>query len=383
MSNKINETIKEVFTEMASALETGTLGPRIKIGLTIDGSEHGLTVMQEAVKLAQKNDNFDIVAIGSQVDWPGIENVVTTCEADNYKKMEELLASGYLQGCVTLHYSFPIGVSTVGRVITPGTGKEMLISTTTGTTSSNRNEAMVLNAVNGVAAAKAIGIKQPTVGILNVDGARSVERALKTLKENGYPINFSESHRADGGTVMRGNDLLEGSADVMVCDSLTGNILMKMFSAYTTGGSYEAMGYGYGPGIGDGYENNILIISRASGASVIANAMLYAYELASGDIIAKSQEEYRLAKAAKLKEVCESLQPKQAVAEQTIEMPAKEIVTSDIAGIDVIELDDAVKALWKENIYAESGMGCTGPIVLISEANHDKAVEILKAAEFI
>ena len=38
----------------------------------------------------------------------------------------------------------------------------------------------------------------------------------------------------------------------MVTDSLTGNILMKMMSSYCTGGSYEAVGYGYGPGIGEG-----------------------------------------------------------------------------------------------------------------------------------
>ena len=42
-----------------------------------------------------------------------------------------------------------------------------------------------------------------------------------------------------------------------------------------------------------------------------------------------------------------------------------------------------VQALWKAKIYAESGMGCTGPLVMMSEANHDKAVEILKAAGYI
>ncbi len=60
-----------------------------------------------------------------------------------------------------------------------------------------------------------------------------VERALRQLDENGYKINFGESGRADGGSVMRGNDLLMGSVDVMVTDTLTGNILMKMFSSFT------------------------------------------------------------------------------------------------------------------------------------------------------
>lgn len=380
MANQLKTTIKDVFNEMANALETGNLGPKIKIGLTIDGSEHGLENMHQAVKLAQAHQLFEIVVIGTEVDWDGVE-VFATSEADNYQKMEELLKTGYIQGCVTLHYTFPIGVSTVGRVVTPALGKEMFISTTTGTTSSNRNEAMVLNAINGIVAAKASGIEKPTLGILNVDGAHSVERALKTLVSNGYAINFAESHRSDGGVVMRGNDLLYGSVDVMVCDSLTGNILMKMFSAFNTGGNYEASGYGYGPGIGQGYEQNILIISRASGAAVIANALVYGFQLAQGKLADISRQEYEWAKKAKLKEVCDSLQPKTATAE-TVVAPPKEVVTAEINGIDVIELDDAVICLWKEAIYAESGMGCTGPIVLVNEAKLSQSKDILVNAEF-
>ena len=48
-----------------------------------------------------------------------------------------------------------------------------------------------------------------------------------------------------------------------------------------------------------------------------------------------------------------------------------------------MDLEDAVKVLWKAGIYAESGMGCTGPVVLMSDANHDKAVELLRAAGYI
>ena len=54
-------------------------------------------------------------------------------------------------------------------------------------------------------------------------------------------------------------------------------------------------------------------------------------------------------------------------------MPPKEVVTSQIPGIEVMDLEDAVKALWKAGIYAESGMGCTGPIVLMSDDKKDKA----------
>ncbi len=89
---------------------------------------------------------------------------------------------------------------------------------------------------------------------------------------------MAESFRKDGGSVLRGNDILAGSCDVVVCDSLTGNILMKLFSAYNTGGQHETVGWGYGPGIGRNMDNIISIISRASGAPVISGALQYTYE---------------------------------------------------------------------------------------------------------
>jgi len=64
-------------------------------------------------------------------------------------------------------------------------------------------------------------------------------------------------------------------------------------------------------------------------------------------------------------------------------MPPKTVVTFSIAGIDILELEDACKALWKENIYAESGMGCTGPIILVADENGEKAKEVLIKAEFM
>ena len=45
-----------------------------------------------------------------------------------------------------------------------------------------------------------------------------------------------------------------------------------------------------------------------------------------------------------------------------------------------MDLEDGVRALWKQNIYAEGGMGCTGPMILVSEANCEKAEAILKEA---
>jgi hypothetical protein len=243
---------------------------------------------------------------------------------------------------------------------------------------------MVKNAIYGIITAKACGIKNPRVGILNVDGARQTEIALNKLKNKGYEINFAESKRSDGGAVMRGNDLLTGSADVMVMDSLTGNLMIKIFSSYTTGGTYESLGYGYGPGIGENFNKLILIISRASGAPLIEGAMRFAGDLIKGKCLQIAKEEFEKAKKAGLHELLEELKASKKPAEETeVKAPPKEVVTSQISGIEIMDLEDAVKLLWKNGVYAESGMGCTGPIILVNEAKTNEALKILADNDYI
>jgi len=48
-----------------------------------------------------------------------------------------------------------------------------------------------------------------------------------------------------------------------------------------------------------------------------------------------------------------------------------------------MDIEDAAAVLWAEGIYAETGMGCTGPVVLVSEANNEKAKNILEKAGYI
>ena len=42
-----------------------------------------------------------------------------------------------------------------------------------------------------------------------------------------------------------------------------------------------------------------------------------------------------------------------------------------------------MKMLWAKDIYAESAMGCTGPLVLVSDANEEKAKTLLREAGYI
>lgn len=382
----IKNTVANTFLELADALESGTFGA-VNVAVTGIGSEHGEeNVLRGALMAAKRGVN--VYFIGS-IDVPegcGVTKVPATDEDSCFEAMEDLLAKGEVQAAVAMHYPFPIGVSTVGRVMTPAYGKEMFLATTTGTSATDLVEGMVRNAIAGVATAKACGVERPTVGILNLNGARQVEMILKELKDNGYDIEFAETARADGGMIMRGNDLLKGSADVMVMDTLTGNAIIKMFAAYTTGGGFETSGFGYGPGVGKGYDKQVLIISRASGAPLIANALQYAAELEKGHLIDKVHAEVAAAEKAGLDKI---LGERAAAAkgkggdDEDVACPPEEPVAEQIPGIDVLDLEDAVKVLWKAKIYAESGMGCTGPIIRVNEKNLAKARELLAEAGYI
>ncbi len=378
--------IADLFLGLAEGLESGSFLERFPVGLTVPGSEHGEAELIYAAELAAKqNPDLDIVLIGG----PDTENFTqfpaSTLE-DAHKEMERLFKEGVIKACVTMHYNFPLGVSTVGKVVTPAKGREMILATTTGTTDANRYKAMLLNAIGGIAVAKASGIKEPTVGLLNIDGIAVIEKALNKMKDKGYKIRYTESNRADGGVRMRGNDLLQGTPDVMVCDTLTGNLLIKLFSSFLTGGGYESSGYGYGPCIGAGYSDIVGIISRATGAPAIANALRFVADCAKNNIHGIYAEELKAAKKAGLDELLEDMpgaKPAAASATENVKLPPKKTVDAGIPGIDVIEIEDACKALWKEGIYAETGMGCTGPVIMVGSEDIVKAKDILHKADYI
>ena len=367
-----------------------------KIGIFGLGSEHGEENMLQGALAASKK-NIEVSYIGThncdttvripgqaRNDTTGVNCIYTDCEDAAIKAMEQALESGALDAAVAMHYPFPIGVSTVGRSITPGAGKAMYIATTTGTAATDRVAGMVKNAIYGIIVAKACGIAEPTVGILNIDGARQAERALKELSQKGYKIHFAASSRADGSAIMRGNDVLTAPCDIMVCDPLTGNVLTKMLSSFTTGGSFESVGFGYGPGIGEGAKNLVLIVSRASGVPVVTAAAEYAAELVKGDWRKVMLAEFAAAKRAGLDDILEKLTRKAVpAATEPFTAPPKEIVTAEISGVEIMDLDSAVAVLMKAGIYAESGMGCTGPIVLVAKAKFAEATDILVAEGFI
>lgn len=385
--DNVKKTIAELFEEMAQGLANGNYAAKARVGLTLTGSEHGEAEMLRGAELAQQADpSIEVVVIGRKA-----ETALRLIEADSLEAahaiMDKLLLAGELHAAVTMHYSFPIGVSTVGRVVTPGLGRRMYVANTTGTSDTDRVSALIKNTVGAVAVAKACGNPSPTVGILNIDGARQLERALLRLRDSGYPIHFTSSARADGGVVMRGNDLLQGVPDIMVMDSLTGNVIIKVMSAYTTGGSYECLGDAYGPGVGRGYDRIINIISRASGAPVVAGALQYAGACARGKLMERVEAEYALADKAGLSAILAELasagKKPAAEAEAEVAAPPAKVVTEEITGIEILELEDAMRAVWKAGVFATSGMGCTGPVLLVAPEDEEAALAALKAAKYL
>ena len=49
----------------------------------------------------------------------------------------------------------------------------------------------------------------------------------------------------------------------------------------------------------------------------------------------------------------------------------------------VLNIEDAVRELWKVGIYAESAMGCTGPVVKLALRNLEKAKAVLREGGYL
>jgi betaine reductase len=360
-------------------------GPVCRVGLMAAGSELGQEEILRGARIAQEeNSSLRVVAIGPRAaGYDDLEWIETPdCEADVAAAMEKALNEGAVSGLTAMHYPFPIGIATIGRVLTPARGKPMLIASSTGSTATSRPEALLRNAVYGIAAARACGVEKPTVAFLNIDGAGPVLRALTRLRDAGYGVTFGSSERGDGGSLLRGNDIVSGCVDVLVCDTLTGNVLVKMFSTFTTGGQYESVGWGYGPSAGEGWGKIVSIVSRASGAPVIAASLALTAKVVRGGLPRLVAEELKAARAAGFDAVLEELKPK-ATAAESVRKPPVVPVDAEISGVDVMDMENAMYALWKENIYAETAMGCTGPVVRVQKALKESAVEILKKSGFL
>ena len=72
-----------------------------------------------------------------------------------------------------------------------------------------------------------------------------------------------------------------------------------------------------------------------------------------------------------------------APPQHEVQAPPAVPTDEEIHGIDVLDLEQAVRCLWKENIYAEAAMGCTGPVVKLAGPSLDKARAVLTASGYL
>lgn len=73
---------------------------------------------------------------------------------------------------------------------------------------------------------RSLGVAIPKVGLLNVGseknkGTQLLQEAYTLIEENAAPNNYCFIGNIEGG------DILSGKADVVVCDGLTGNVILK------------------------------------------------------------------------------------------------------------------------------------------------------------
>lgn len=363
-----------ILRDLANTLSGAHAQP--KIAFTALGSE--LPDNQLLGAAAQTTESLLPVIIGPR-GLDGYPHHFADNLAAAHRVMEKLLASGEVDGAVTLHYNFPLGVATVAQVRSVATGRAMLLTSTTGCMDRQRRVAMVKNAIAGLAVADALNVDSPTVGVLNVDDASAVVNALKQLAARGFSLYWANSVRGNGGAVMRGNDLIRATPDVMVCDTLTGNLLIKLFSAGFSGGDVETLGCGYGVALGQEQRQLVGIISRASGPATIAEAMRFCALMVQRKVMSCWQRRWQQACACSSDNFSEHTISENlpASSEAQVPCPPETVLDDEIHGIDILCLEEARLSLWRQGIYAQAGMGCTGPVLMVNNQQREQARVLL------
>jgi len=361
------------------------ISKKIKIAVSTLGYEHDIEeIINACTEVMNHNTNIEPIIIGKENSYGKVQSIKILKEAEINSTLNELIDNNTVDGALAMHYPFAIGIASVSKLNSHISGKNYFLATTTGNSSSKRVEALIKNTIAGISVAKADGLFNPKIGLLNLEGASMAKRALDELASNGYPINWVASQRKEKDILLRGNDLLSGEADVIVVDSLTGNILVKVMCSYMNGGKKEIFGYGYGPGIGEGAKRIVNIISRASGSPVIANAIRFVATMVENSLIQVYKNEIEKAYKCGLSQIINKYSSTCVIEEADIKEKSfktslqKTILDNEISGIDILEIEKAVNLLLYNNIYATAGMGCTGPVVMINKKNREKALEILK-----
>lgn len=140
-----------------------------RIGLMASGGEHSDAEFLAAASAAMSADPaLTVVGVGpkpSGILPQGMDWIETGCEGPELASgMENALAQGRIHGAVALHYPFPLGVTTVGRVLTPGTGKPLFMASCTGMSAAHRQEGYAAQRDTGRGCSQGVGHNLPLGG---------------------------------------------------------------------------------------------------------------------------------------------------------------------------------------------------------------------------
>lgn len=137
-----------------------------------------------------------------------------------------------------------------------------------------------------------LGIKNPTVGLLNIG---EEEGKGDVLAKSTYPL-LKENKSINFYGNIEGRDILEDKVDIAVCDGFTGNILLKLLESlhpitvskginqsYFERFNFEQ--YGGSPVLG--VEKPVIIGHGISGAEAFMNMIFLAEKIISTDLLGK------------------------------------------------------------------------------------------------
>ena len=98
MSDTAKKLLAQTFNQIADALETGVYGERVRVGVTVLGSEHGPAEIVRGAEMAKAdNPDIEVVLVGPEVDSE-LPRIAANDEKEQHKVMEQALKRRF--GCM-------------------------------------------------------------------------------------------------------------------------------------------------------------------------------------------------------------------------------------------------------------------------------------------
>lgn len=200
------------------------VGDRDRITQVLIDEGIGLSQRLELVHASQVMEMEDKVADLREKRDSSIMRLVTECKEGRIDAMVALGNTAAAVGATTFGLKLIPGVRRPGIAIPMPTkvGKPCVVIDMGANVACKPSHLVAYGIMASIYSSKTLGVKNPTVGLLNVGEERGkgnddLREAFHLLEE--APINFIGN--------VEGGDLFSGVCDVVVCDGFIGNALLK------------------------------------------------------------------------------------------------------------------------------------------------------------